>query len=417
MRAARWMLIAAVAAACQPSPSSPGNATPTTIATLPRALSAGELAIVAAGNSVAPILLARVNQSRAGSNVFMSPLSLSMALGMTMNGAAGGTFDEMRTMLGYGAMSRESINQSYQALISLLRGLDPKVDVRIANSIWYSQRFAPAVAPAFLGDARQYFDATTAALDFGQPSAVKSINDWVKASTKGKIPSIVDALAPEIVMLLVNAIYFKGDWSASFDKAKTVPAPFTTEGGRTVSVSMMHRTGPARVGVHDGRTVVDLGYGGDAFTMSIVLPRENESVNTLVALLSPAVWTSTMAALRVGDVELSLPRFSLEWEATLNDPLKAMGMTAAFVPGGADFTRLAPTMGRELYLSFVKQKTFVDINEAGTEAAAATAVGVGVTSVPIRTVVRVDRPFVFAIRERLSGVILFMGKIVEPPVR
>lgn len=409
------LLLLAVVAGCQSSPSSPGQgAPPPKISALPRTLTAGEQGIVAAGNAFGPTLLARVNATRGADNVFISPLSASMALGMVLNGAAGATYDEMRAALGFGSMTRPEIIAAYRDLISLLRGLDPKVDFRIANSVWYRDSFSPAVAPVFLSEAKEYFDATTAGLDFARPAAVQTINDWVKARTNGKIDSIIDSISQEIVMLLVNAIYFKGDWREGFDKSKTANAPFTTGSGSQVSVPMMHRTDTMRVGQFDGRTVVDLGYGGDAFSMTIVLPRAGESVNALVANLTPALWSSAVSSLAPGDVELSMPRFALKWEAELNDALKAMGMPTAFVAGGADFTRLSPTMGRELYISYVKQKTYVDVNEVGTEAAAVTGVGIGITSVPLRTVVNVNRPFVFAIRERLSGTILFLGKVVAP---
>lgn len=402
-------------AACDAGPAAPGSAAPPVISALPRALTAGEQSLVTASATFAPALLAKVNATRTGENVFISPLSASMALGMTLNGAEGRTYDEMRTALGFGVLSRTEINEGYRDLISLLRALDPKVDFRIANAIWFSQLFAPQVAPSFLSDARQYFDATSAGLDFGAPSAVTTINGWVKTSTNDRIPTIVQSLSPDLVMLLVNAIYFKGDWRTAFDRSKTSAAPFTTESGATVSVPMMRRTAPARVGTHDGRTVVEMGYGGDAFVMSIILPRPGESVNALVAALTGNTWAAAMSSLGGAEVELFLPRFSLSWEATLNDPLRALGMQRAFVPREADFSRLSPSAGRQLYVSFVKQKTFVDVHELGTEAAAVTAVGVGIVSVPQRATVRVDRPFVFAIRERLSGTILFMGKIVQPP--
>ena len=411
-----WPVAAALlVTACDASPSSPVGGAPPIITALPRTLSAGEQALVSASSSFAPALLARVNDTRAAENVFISPLSASMALGMTLNGAEGGTFDEMRTALGFGTLPRATIIESYRALIALLRGLDSNVDFRIANSIWYAQSFAPQIAPVFLAEAKQYFDATSAGLDFGAPSAVTTINGWVKTGTNDKIATIVESLPPDLVMLLVNAIYFKGDWRTAFDRSKTASAPFTLESGSTVSVPMMRRTSSARAGTSDGRTVVELGYGGDAFVMSIILPRPGESVNALVASLTEGAWNAAMSSLTSGEVELFMPRFSLAWEATLNDPLRALGMQRAFVPREADFTRLSPSAGRELYISFVKQKTFVDVHEVGTEAAAVTAVGIEVVSLPLRTTVRVDRPFVFAIRERLSGTILFMGKIVHPP--
>ncbi len=313
------------------------------------------------------------------------------------------------------SVSREDVLASSRDLITMLRGLDPKVDFRIANSIWYRQQFAPAIAPAFLAEASQYFDATTKGLDFAAPASLTTVNDWVKTSTNGKIPSIVDHFSDELVMLLINAIYFKGDWREGFDRTKTVAGPFTLASGATVQVPMMHRKAMARAGVVGGRTVVELGYGGDAFAMSIVLPREGESVNTLVDSLGSTGWASALSPPTTIEVELTMPRFALSWEAELNESLQAMGMRQAFQARGADFTRLSPTAGHDLFISFVKQRTFVDVNEVGTEAAAATAVGISFVSLPQTMVVRVDRPFVFAIRERLSGTLLFLGKIVEPP--
>lgn len=415
VRSSSFLVAAVAAAGCQPSPSSPDrSAPPQAITALPRTLSAGERGIIAAGNDFGPALLAQLNATRPAENVFISPLSASMALGMVLNGAAGTTYDEMRTTLGFGAMSRTEIVTAYRDLIGLLRGLDARVDFRIANALWYRDTFAPAIAPAFLADAKGYFDATAAGLDFTRPSAVQAINEWVKGATNGKIDSIIDQIGDDLVMLLANAIYFKGDWRERFDKAKTVNAPFTTGTGTTVSVPMMHRTDAMRVGTSDGRQVVELGYGGDAFAMTILLPRAGESVNALVAELTPSSWAGAVGSLAPAEVVLSMPRFTLRWEAELKDALASLGMPTAFVPRAADFTRLSPTLGRELYISYVKQKTFVDVNEEGTEAAAVTGVGVGVTSVPQRITVEVNRPFVFALRERLSGTILFLGKVSSP---
>ena len=401
--------------ACSGTPSSPREVAPPEITALPRALTAGEQRIVTAANTFAPSLLAAINRTKQGENVFISPLSASMALGMAMNGAAGSTFDEMRTTLGFATMERTEMIESYRTLIVLLRNLDPKVDFRIANSIWYRDTFGPSITPAFLAEAKQYFDAGGAALDFTSPTAVTTINTWVKERTNGKIEKMVDNISAEIVMILINAIYFKGDWRDAFDIKLTKNGLFTALDGAKLSVPMMSRIGKMRLGRLDGRTMVELPYGGDAFVMDLVLPREGESVNTMVEALTPNVWSTAVASMGEGEVDLSMPKFKLEWEKMLNDELKAMGMPTPFKEGGADFSRISASRGRDLYISYVKQKTFVDVNEVGTEAAAATSVGVGITSVPVRIAVRVDRPFLFVIRERKSGTILFTGKIVRPP--
>ena len=414
VRIAASLALAAAFAACSGDPSAPSGAPPR-ITTLPRALSGPELAVIGASNHFSSALLRAVNSSRAlDSNVFISPLSATMALGMTMNGAAGTTFDEMRATLGFGTLPREEILRSYRDLIALLRGLDSKVDFRIANAIWTATRFAAAVEPAFLAESQDYFGAKVADLDFSSPAALPAINGWVKEGTNGKIERILDALDPNLVMILANAIYFKGDWRDAFPKGATKDAPFITARGATVQVPMMTRVGSGRVGGANGRRVVEAGYGGDAFAMTIILPAEGETVDELVTALTPAEWNAQVNSLRESEVDLSLPKFTLEWEDQLNDELEAMGMPTAFIPGGADFTRLSPSRGRDLYIDFVKQKTFVTVDEIGTEAAAVTVVGIRETSAPQRETIRVDRPFVFAIRERLSGTILFVGKIVDP---
>jgi serpin B len=331
---------------------------------------------------------------------------------MTLNGASGNTYTEMRAGLSLPDRPLAELNTSYQGLISLLRGLDKTVDFRIANSVWYDNGFSPSIAPTFLNDTRTFFDAQVQGLDFASASAPGTINSWVNTSTNGKIQKIIDRIPPEMVMYLINAVYFKGAWRNAFDPKQTSDQEFTTHRGQRVTVKTMTRKGGYRSATIGGTEVVELPYGGDAFVMTIAMPPEGQSVNAFVSSLTPATWAGFTASLAERDWELYLPKFRLEWEDTLNDELKVMGIREAFVPDGADFTRLSPTRGRNLYISEVKQKTFVDVNEEGTEAAAVTSVGIGVTSLPPS--VRINRPFVFALRERLSGTVLFLGKIVRP---
>jgi serpin B len=395
-------------------PSAPAGAPPI-IAALPRQLTNVEAEMVTAANSFGFNLLQQVNTSFADSNVFMSPLSASMALGMTMNGAEGTTFTEMRSALGFGPRSYDELNQAYQSLIALLRGLDPGVEFRIANAIYYDViDIGTAIEPTFLNESRQYFDADVTGLDFRLPQTVDTVNAWANRNTNGRIPKIIDRIESHIVMLLMNAIYFKGDWRAAFKASETMTEPFRAHRGVDVSVSMMRRKGGFRQGRLTNASVAELPYGGDAFAMTILLPDEGVDVNEFVSQLSPAVWTSATANLRDADVDIFLPKFRLAWEDTLNDELKQLGMQRAFQPNRAQFTRISRSVGDQLYIDFVKQKAFVDVNEVGTEAAAVTVVGVGTTSAPVP--VRIDRPFVFAIRERLSGTVLFLGKIVEPKI-
>ena len=410
LAAAALALVTACAGSTEPAPDAGKPAAP--LQALPRTLTAGERGVIGAANQFSFALFREVGAARKDSNVFTSPLSASMALGMAMNGAARTTYDEMRATLGFGATTTAGeIGESYKSLIALLRGLDPSVDFRIANSIWYRTGFP--VHQSFLDDGRTWFDARVSALDFAAPSAVPTINDWVSTATAGKIPSILDRIEDDQVMFLINAIYFKGSWRTRFDPARTVDAPFHGVAGDQPA-KLMHREGTMRHLRTADFDAVDLPYGNGAYSMTVLLPAAGKSADDVLASLQGQTWTAWTEQFRDADVDLFLPRVRLEWERMLIPDLQALGMRAAFVPGGADFTRLSP-LGSQLYISVVKQKTYVDVNEEGTEAAAVTNVGITFVSAPVRATVRVDRPFVFVLRERLSGTILFMGKIVRMP--
>lgn len=405
------LALAVLAAACA-DPAAP-DGPPAEITALPRQLTPVESEMITAANEFGFRLLKEVNTSFATENVFLSPLSASMALGMAMNGAEGTTFTEMRATLGFGPRTYAELNAAYQSLIGLLRGLDPRVEFKIANAIYYDQvRMGPNVEPTFLQESQQSFDAEVRGLDFRVPSAVDTVNAWASRQTNGRIPTIIDQIQEHIVMLLMNAIYFKGDWRAGFKASDTRDDSFYRPGGAVVSTPMMHRKGGFRAGRTANAQVAELPYGGDAFVMTILMPDEGVDINAFVAGLTPVAWSDATGRLADSDVDLALPKFTLAWEDLLNDELQRMGMQRAFIPDGAEFTRLSRSIGNRLYIDFVKQKAFVDVNEVGTEAAAVTVVGIGLTSAPVPVVI--DRPFVFAIRERLSGAVLFLGKIVDP---
>ena len=403
-----FALVAACASSTEPEPDTPRPP----LEALPRALTAGEQRVIGASNEFSFALLRQLSSAQPDSNVFTSPLSASMALGMAMSGAAGTTYDEMRATFGFSASATETeIGESYASLIALLRGLDPSVDFRIANSLWYRTGF-PA-APAFLGAAHDWFDARVSELDFASPSAVPAINDWVNTATAGKIPTIIDRIEDDQVMFLINAVYFKGSWRTRFDPARTITSTFHgIDGDR--SAKLMRREGTMRWLATADFEAVDLPYGSGAYAMTVVLPATGKRVDDVAASLGTSPWATWMGQFGDADVELQLPRFRLEWERGLIPDLQALGMRAAFNDGQADFSRMT-TPNSQLYISLVTQKTFVDVNEEGTEAAASTNVGISLTSLPVRRPFVVDRPFLFVLRERLSGTILFMGKITRLP--
>ena len=400
------LLALALLAACEELPT---DTVP--LERLPRELTAAERSLVAASNHFAFGLLREADKERPGENVFLSPLSASLALGMTMNGARGETFDGMRSALAFGTLSQQEINASYQGLIGLLTELDPKVRMEIANSIWYRNTFP--FHQTFFDTTRTYFGAEVAGLDFDDSGSVTTINDWVDEATTGKIEEIVDQISPATVMYLINAIYFKGSWTKKFDPAQTRDAPFfDAAGSRTVStVKMMNREGSIRHAGGQGFEVADLPYGNGAFSMTILLPERGGDVEELLASLDATKWGQVVDALAERDMGIALPKFRLEYEQHLVDALTALGMGTAFDESAADFSGMSPR-GEDLFISDVLQKTFVEVNEEGTEAAAVTKVEIRETSAP--GVFTVDRPFVFVLREKFSGTILFMGKIVEP---
>ncbi len=375
---------------------------------LPRALTATEQTAVQASNRFAFQLLREVLPTDDGPNTFLSPFSASMALGMAMNGATGATLDEMRATLGFGSAPVAGINAAYRGLYDLLPALDRATELRIANSIW-SDRTFPFHA-SFLDAGRTHFDARVEALDFRSPQAVPTINRWVSESTRGRIPTIIERIDPDEVMFLINAVHFKGSWETPFPADRTQPAEFRRRDGTTSTVPMMNRSEGGLHFFSEAEVEVgELRYGRGAYAMTIVMPRSG-TVEELVASLDEQRWSRWTDELRESRHHVSLPRFQLEYEVELAEPLQEMGMRLAF-GRDADFSPMSPR-GEDLAISRVVQKTFVAVDEVGTEAAAATAVGISVVSMP--PTFRVDRPFLVAIRERFSGTILFLGVIGDP---
>lgn len=382
-----------------------------------RQLNELEKNVVHASNDFGFRLLQRVNETETGHNLFISPLSLSMALGMTLNGAKGTTEDSMRSTLGFSGMTPQEINTTYSSLMQMLSNLDPKVQFTVANSIWY--RLGLPVEQEFIETNQRYFGASVAGLDFGAPDAARTINTWVDENTKGKIRQIVDDPIPgSVVMYLINAIYFKGLWIYQFDKSRTLEAPFFHADGSTQQVNLMSLQATLPYSETPSYQAVELPYGDSLFSMIVVLPKQDESVEAFVSGLNSATWQDILEGLHPQEGTVFLPKFRLEYEKQLNDALTAMGMGIAFDGQEADFSGISRQVyqaGDRLFISKVKQKTFVQVDEEGTEAAAVTSVEIGITSVgPARDfVMRVDRPFFVVITERNSGTLLFVGKIMK----
>ena len=337
-------------------------------------------------------------------NIFISPLSISIALTMTYNGAVGETERAMAEVLEIDALDLSTINNSNKALRDSLEDPDPKVEISIANSIWSRQ--GVNFNADFLERNRMFFGAEIASLDFSSPQAAATINDWVNTNTNGKIEKIVDRIDPQTLLFLINAIYFKGNWQDEFDKAMTRPGTFYLPNGSEKQVQMMRREGEYPYLRRENFEATILPYGDGRLGMYIFLPSPNSNLKKFLRDLDEENWEGWISQLQDRRQTMMLPRFKLEYEVRLNDTLEALGMGIAF-GGGADFSGMGPG----LFISEVRHKTFVEVNEEGTEAAAVTAV-VGVKSVP--SIFRVNRPFFFAIYDAETETILFMGTVTEP---
>jgi len=319
----------------------------------------------------------------------------------------------MEETLYLSGLSSQEINKSYQTLMEALLTVDPKVTMEIANSIWYRQGFS--VEQDFIDVNREYYNAGVEALDFDSPDAVQTINNWVDDNTNGKIPEIIESIDPLTMMYLINAIYFNGKWTYQFDKDNTSEQPFYLADGSQIQVDMMQNEATLNYTSNDLFKAVEMPYGRGNYSMVCMLPGEDLKVGDVVQQMDADNWNQWMQTMDSANVQVHLPRFSFEYKKTLKELLKSMGMEEAFNANQSDFSGINPDRP-DLHISEVKHKTFVEVDEKGTEAAAVTSVEMGFTSVDPNqpVIVKFDRPFVFAIREVTTGTIVFLGKMMEP---
>ncbi|WP_345240895.1 serpin family protein [Nibrella saemangeumensis] len=350
----------------------------------------------------------RVNQEEgADKNVFVSPLSLHMALGMIMNGANGQTAQEIQKTLKLDAQTLAEANQTYTYLLENLPKADSRVTLGLANSVWYRNGFQ--VEKSFQDVLKESFKAEVTGLDFDNDAAKDRINNWASQQTNGRIPKVIDEIRRDHVMFLMNALYFKGDWKTQFDQKNTVDMPFRLPSGQEKTVKMMRLNTELRRAFKPTYAAFELPYGNGQFAMTVLLPSQNTSADAVLNSINAGEWTQLQKDMAEGKIDIGLPKFTLSYEIQLKNTLTALGMPTAFTDA-ADFTKI--NRNGDLYLSFVKQNTFVAVDEKGTEAAAVTTGGISVTSMPPSYIC--DRPFVFVIHEKTSNTVLFMGKIVNP---
>jgi serpin B len=370
-------------------------------------------ALVQADNTFGIKLFKNLNEiSEGDGNIIISPLSISIALGMTYNGANGETETAMQNTLELQGLTVEEINQGYKNLIDALTTVDPQVTLNIPNSIWYRNTFT--VEQEFIDLNQNYFYAEVNPLDFNDPEAVDIINNWVAVNTNNKIEKILDEIPIEAVMYLINAVYFDATWKYEFDEQYTLPETFYLADGITKEVDMMRQEATLNYTSNDLFEAVDLYYGSSNFSMVVMLPKNGYAPDDIINEMTPGSWSDWMSGFGEMNINLSLPKFKLSYDTLLNQVLGNLGMGIAFNPTMADFTGI--NKNGSLFISFVRHKTYIDVNEEGTEAAAVTIVGIEYTSVggdtPYQFVV--NRPFLFAIKERDTEAIIFLGKVMEP---
>ena len=347
-------------------------------------------------------------------NLFLSPYSMSAVLSMLYNGAAGETKAEIAKVLGMDGYTPDQVNSYYKELTTALLKVDPNTSLSLANAVW--ARKGITLKNPFVEVNQDYYDAEVGTLDFSLPSALRTINDWCNEKTKGTIPEILNTISPYTIVILANAIYFNSFWTNGFDKSETANKPFNNINGTTSTVPMMHQKQLKLLYAQMDRCgMVTLPYSNNAFAMNLILPKEGEDIDDLIEDLDKESWQVMKSHSSITKVTLSMPRFKVENNLELTNILIAMGMPKAF-SNNADFSAMLDDNSAKV--SDVIQKSYISVDEEGTEAAAVTVIGMETTAIepesPIDEVIMVvDRPFIIAITEQSTGAILFMGKITK----
>ncbi|MEM9895315.1 MAG: serpin family protein [Bacteroidota bacterium] len=372
---------------------------------LVRALSANEAEVLDAANNFTFDLMTGVEAEFPEEKYFISSFSVSTAISMVMNGASGESQDQFRQALQLDGMSPEAINEAYSSLVQYIYGLDPTVTLNVANSTWYSEEYT--IEDSFVNTLQEYYQAEIFERDFAKSATLDALNGWVETETNGKIRNILDTISPEEVMFLINAIYFKAIWTNPFDANETSDQPFFIENNQSVDVPMM--SGEVKHWMaYDSQLetqLIEIPYGNENYAFTILMPDDPADVDGLVSRIDVTQLNAVLVDSSTVIRELNLPKFQLAFKTDLKNVLVEMGMPVA----GLDnlFVEDLP-----LAISKVIHQSFLEVNEEGSEAAAATVIGIELTSLPAST--NVNQPFVFLIRERNSGTILFSGKLRDP---
>jgi len=345
-------------------------------------------------------------------NRMISPVSVYLALAMTLNGADGETRTAMMEALSASDLTPEIVNTFAGNYLKVISTESEAFTLTIANSIWLREGFE--ADSEFLQKNGDYFGAAVRSLDFDNPDAPKTINNWVSEATRETIDQIVDEIDPAVVMYLINAIYFKADWQTQFSAENTFPQPFETpEGSR--EADFMHKLMSLEVVENDLGKGIIMPYVNPRMAMLAILPEEGMSPEAWIQNMDPEKFKAFMETATSKSVDLSFPKFETQYEDSLLDELEKLGMGKAFVPGEADFSLMQPSRAKDLFVSAVQHKTFIRADEKGTEAAAVTSVEASLTSMPMfDEAISFDRPFVYAILDTETATPLFIGVLNDP---
>ncbi|MFC5604999.1 serpin family protein [Sporosarcina koreensis] len=368
--------------------------------------------IVEPNNELGFILLDQIETDDNG-NLFISPTSLLMALAMVYNGADGVTKEEIAQALQMEGIDPMDLNKANASLMTMLNKENNAIQLQVANSIWLNNQYK--FQDEFANQSKEYFNAQIEEIDITSNDSPKRINDWVEKATNGKIDKMVDApLDDDLVAMLLNAIYFKGDWKYPFDKKDTENRNFRLMAGTEKAVPFMNLQEKLAYTANSEFQAIQLPYADGEMSMIVVLPNEGVDLDEFHSTLTSEKWEEIKSDMNRTRGTILLPKFKMSYETELNDALEALGMSSAFEEG-ANFRKMIEE-DAPLFISKVKQKTYIDVNEEGTEAAAVTGVQMDAGSAPPDDpfVMDVNRPFFFAITDDETGAILFMGLIANP---
>ncbi|MCW5910206.1 MAG: serpin family protein [Cyclobacteriaceae bacterium] len=391
--------------ACSPSEPEPDN-TPNL-----RTLSVAEDILVNSSNDFAFTLFEKL-QNNDKPNRFLSPLSIGIALGMTLNGAEGETRQGILNTIQFGNLTEAEVNKGYYDLVNRLSGMDRTVSMNIANSVWHRKELS--VKPAFKSVIESDYKGTVQGLDFSSSKSIDIINGWIEDKTNDKIKDVIQEISGDLVMFLINAIYFKGDWTYQFDKAKTEEGDFYLENNSVVQTPMM-RSDKVTVSLfaHEKFNLIGIPFGNRQFEFSVLLPHDSYKTEDIIPELNAGSFSEWTSQSHEQTVELRMPKFKMKWNKTLNNELSSLGMAQAF-SGSAQLPHFFENP-LSLRIGFVDHHSFLEVNETGAEAAAVTVVGVFTTSLPAQPpIIVLNKPFIFLIREKHSGTILFIGQLKDP---